>query len=139
MSLSIIFDVSLKQPLISNLMSQLSTFDVTFNAIFYFLFDVTFDVNFDFWCQGSGVHCQVSGVRCQLSQWWANIMKWTWTNIRIYSEATLCTEWISINIYSTNIQYMCTPEIAQIQKKISFGQVFAWLPEHLHYKIPYIN
>ena len=42
-------------------------------------------------------------------QWWANIMKWTQTNIRIYSDATLCTEWISEHIrmqhiYRTNTQ-----------------------------------
>ena len=44
-----------------------------------------------------------------LSQWWANIIKWTQTNIRIYSDATLCTEQISEyiwkqHIYRTNIQ-----------------------------------
>ena len=42
-------------------------------------------------------------------QWWANIIKWTRTNIRIYSDATLCTEWISEyirmqHIYWTNTQ-----------------------------------
>ena len=43
------------------------------------------------------------------TQWWANIIKWTWTNIRIYLDATLCTKWISKciwmqYIYRTNIQ-----------------------------------
>ena len=43
------------------------------------------------------------------AQWWANIIKWTRTNIRIYSDATLCTERISkyiriSHIYRTNIQ-----------------------------------
>ena len=42
------------------------------------------------------------------NQWW-NIIKWTQTNIRIYSDATLCTEWIfkyiwMQHIYRTNIQ-----------------------------------
>ena len=40
-------------------------------------------------------------------QWWANIIKWTGTNIPIYSDATLCTKWISEyiqmpHIYQTN-------------------------------------
>ena len=53
------------------------------------------------------------GVFCSITpnseQWWANIIKWTRTNILIYSHATLCTEWISEyirmqHIYRTNIQ-----------------------------------
>ena len=44
-----------------------------------------------------------------LMQWWANIIKLTRTNIRIYLDATLCTEWISEyirmqHIYRTNIR-----------------------------------
>ena len=47
-------------------------------------------------------------------QWWANIIKWTRTNIRIYSDATLCTEWISEyiwmqHIYRTNIRIYLYP------------------------------
>ena len=42
-------------------------------------------------------------------QWWANIIKWTQTNIRIYLDATLCTERIfeyirMPHIYQTNIR-----------------------------------
>ena len=60
-----------------------------------------------------------------VSQWWANIIKWTRTNIRIYLHATLCTEWLSEyiwmqHIYRTNIQIYCIPEIAQIQIWIIF-------------------
>ena len=43
------------------------------------------------------------------TQWWANIKKLTQTNIRIYLDATLCTQWISEyiqmqHIYQTNIR-----------------------------------
>ena len=44
-----------------------------------------------------------------ICEWWANIIKWTRTNIGIYLDATLCTEWIfkyiwMQHIYRTNIQ-----------------------------------
>ena len=44
-----------------------------------------------------------------IRQWWANIIKWTQTNIQIYLDATLCTKRISKyigmhHIYWTNIR-----------------------------------
>ena len=38
-----------------------------------------------------------------LAQWWANIIKWTRTNIRIYLDARLCTKWISEYIWMQHI------------------------------------
>ena len=52
--------------------------------------------------------CQVlTSLTCV--QWWANIIKWTWTNIWIFLDATWCTERISKyiqmqHIYQTNIK-----------------------------------
>ena len=48
-------------------------------------------------------------LRFYLDQLWTNTIKWTQTNIRIYLEATLCTEQISKyiwmqHIYQTNIR-----------------------------------
>ena len=43
------------------------------------------------------------------NQWWANIIKWTWMNIQIYLDGTLCTERMyeyirMLHIYQTNIR-----------------------------------
>ena len=72
-------------------------------------------------------------------QWWANIIKWTKTNLWIYSDATLCTDKISKyiwmphyvknkypNIFGYHIftkgitKYIPTPEKTQIQIRIIF-------------------
>ena len=80
-------------------------------------------------------HCNKQNL-C-LWQWWANIMKWTQTSIRIYSDATLCTERISEYIRWNSFtewisEYICSPEIAQIRIRIIFEGHFIWIFEYLY-------
>ena len=62
------------------------------------------------------LHTALHAAHCIL-QWWANIIKWTRTNIQIYSYAILCTERISeyiriSHIYRTNIRIYLYAEIS---------------------------
>ena len=84
-----------------------------------------------------------------LIQWWANIIKWTQTKIRIYSDAASYTKQISeytwmphyvprkypnilkCHIFTKQIsEYICTPEIAPIQIRIIFQGHFIRIFEY---------
>ena len=48
-------------------------------------------------------HLKQKWVAWSQEQWWVNIKKWTWTDIRIYSDSTLCTKQIYKYIWMPHI------------------------------------